>query len=175
VAASVRLESGGAPVPMRKVKDIEIEVLTRPGRYKQVADNLQVKEVWVGDGERRKRYVLCLNPQEAERERQHRAQLLRELDAELALLDNRAEDHPKAACALLASPAVFRAQANAGVAARRTWRRQLRGLRSLGVRRRPCPFLTESRLSRPWPLGRPAGLGHAKPSDSRHLFGFGQA
>jgi hypothetical protein len=90
-------------VPMRKVKDIEIEVLSRPGRYKQVADNLQVKEVWVGDGERRKRYVLCLNPHEAERERQHRAQLLRELDAELALLDNRAEDHPKAACALLAS------------------------------------------------------------------------
>ena len=48
-------------VPMRKVRDIETEVLTRPGRYKPVADNLQVKEVWVGDGERRKRYVLCLN------------------------------------------------------------------------------------------------------------------
>src|SRR5690242_1009906 len=47
-------------VPMRRVRDIEAEVLTRPGRYKQVADNLQVKEVWVGDGERRKRYVLCL-------------------------------------------------------------------------------------------------------------------
>jgi hypothetical protein len=90
-------------VPMRKVKDIEIEVLTRPGRYKQVADNLQVKEVWVGDGERRKRYVLCLNPQEAERERHHRAQLLRELDAELSLLEQRQDDHPKAACALMAS------------------------------------------------------------------------
>ena len=90
-------------VPMRKVKDIETAVLTRPGRYKQVADNLHVKEVWVGDGERRKRYVLCLNPQEAERERQHRTQLLRQLDAELSLLDNRADDHPKAACALLAS------------------------------------------------------------------------
>jgi hypothetical protein len=24
--------------------------------------------VWVGDGERRKRYVLCFNPQEAERQ-----------------------------------------------------------------------------------------------------------
>ena len=32
-------------VPMRKVKEIEVEVLTRPGRYKPVADNLQVKEV----------------------------------------------------------------------------------------------------------------------------------
>jgi hypothetical protein len=62
-----------------------------------------VKEVWVGDGERRKRYILCLNPQEAERERQRRVQLLRELDAELALLDNRTGDHPKAACSLMAS------------------------------------------------------------------------
>src|SRR5689334_6588330 len=67
-------------VPMRRVRDIEAEVLTRPGRYKQVADNLQVKEVWVGDGERRKRYVLCLNPQEAERERTRREQLVAELD-----------------------------------------------------------------------------------------------
>ena len=48
-------------VPMRRIRDIEDEVLTRPGRCKQLADNLQVKEVWVGDGERRKRYVLCLN------------------------------------------------------------------------------------------------------------------
>src|SRR6202046_5535407 len=90
-------------VPMRRVRDIEDEVLTLPGRYKQVADNLQVKEVWVGDGERRKRYVLCLNPREAERERTRRAQLLVELNAELALLEQRQEDHPKAACELMAS------------------------------------------------------------------------
>ena len=116
-------------VPMRRVRDIEDAVLTRPGRYKQVADNLHVKEVWVGDGERRKRYVLCLNPQEAERERDpclrcqrrvaawlwaerarfaereraRRAQLVVELTAELALLEQRQEDHPKAACELMAS------------------------------------------------------------------------
>jgi transposase len=90
-------------VPMRTVKDVETEVLTRPGRYKPVADNLQVKEVWVGDGERRKRYVLCLNPEEAERERAHREQVLKELCAELNLLREREADHPKAACDLLAS------------------------------------------------------------------------
>ena len=56
---------------MRRVRDVEAEVLTRPGRYRPVADNLQVKEVWGGDGERRKRYVLCLNPQEAERQGGH--------------------------------------------------------------------------------------------------------
>jgi hypothetical protein len=90
-------------VPMRKVKEIETEVLTRPGRYKPVADNLQVKEVVVGEGERRRRYVLCLNPEEAERERLHREQVLVELNAELSLLREREADHPKAACTLLAS------------------------------------------------------------------------
>ena len=90
-------------VPMRRVKDVETEVLTRPGRYRKVADNLEVKEVWVGDGERRKRYVLCFNPAEADRQRTHRAQVLAELTAELTLLDERNEDHPKAACALMAS------------------------------------------------------------------------
>jgi transposase len=90
-------------VPMRRVRDVEAEVLARPGRYRQVRDNLQVKEVWVGEGERRKRYVLCLNPEEAARQRQRRAQVLAGLEAELALLAAREEDHPKAACALLAS------------------------------------------------------------------------
>jgi len=90
-------------VPMRKVKEIELEVLSRPGRYKPVADNLQVKEVVVGEGERRRRYVLCLNPEEAERQRLHREQVLVELTAELSLLREREADHPKAACTLLAS------------------------------------------------------------------------
>ena len=90
-------------VPMRRVEDVESEVLTRPGRYRKVADNLAVKEVWVGDGERRKRYVLCFNPAEAEQQRAHRAQVLVKLAAELTLLDERQEDHPKAACALMAS------------------------------------------------------------------------
>ena len=59
--------------------------------------------MWVGDGERRKRYVLCLNPLEAERQRQHRRQVLVEIEAELAALDKREDDHPKAACTLMAS------------------------------------------------------------------------
>ncbi len=37
-------------VPMRRLKEVETEVLTKPGRYKPVVDNLQVKELWVGDG-----------------------------------------------------------------------------------------------------------------------------
>jgi len=90
-------------VPMRRVRDVGVAVLTRPGRYRVVADNLRVKEVWVGDGARRKRYVLCFNPAEAERQRQHRQQVLAELDAKLTALNNSEKEHPKAASVLLAS------------------------------------------------------------------------
>jgi hypothetical protein len=50
------------------VKEVHQEVLTRAGRYKKVADNLRVKEVEVGDGELRRRYFVCYNPKEAERQ-----------------------------------------------------------------------------------------------------------
>jgi Transposase DDE domain len=90
-------------VPMRRLKEAETEVLARPGRYRKLAGNLQVKEVWIGEGERRRRYVVCLNPEEAERQREHRTQLLEVLNAELAALEARDADHPKAACRLLAS------------------------------------------------------------------------
>jgi transposase len=90
-------------VPMRKLKEVEREVLARPGRYRRIAANLEVKEVWVGQGERRRRYIVCFNPEEAARQRQHRAAVLEALRAELALLAERDADHPKAACQLIAS------------------------------------------------------------------------
>jgi Transposase DDE domain len=39
--------------------------LARPGRYRQVADNLQVKEVHIAEDER---FVICFNPEQAERD-----------------------------------------------------------------------------------------------------------
>lgn len=91
---------------MRAGDEVATEVLTRAGRYRRVADNLEVKEVWVGDGERRRRYVVCHNAAEAERQRQHRRQVLQELAAELATLrqPRRGERHSKRACALVSQP-----------------------------------------------------------------------
>lgn len=66
------------------VKELKEEVLTRQGRYKILADNLHAKEVIVGDGVLQRRYVLCYNPKEADRQRQHREQVIAELEAELA-------------------------------------------------------------------------------------------
>jgi hypothetical protein len=69
---------------MRAGDEVTKDVLARPGRYHPVADNLRVKEVIVGDGEGRRRYVVCHNPLEEKRQREHRARLVRELRAELA-------------------------------------------------------------------------------------------
>ena len=50
--------------------------LSRQGRYQTVADNLQVKEVVIDDGMMRDRFVICRNPEQAERDRIVRDQLL---------------------------------------------------------------------------------------------------
>jgi Transposase DDE domain len=99
--------SGGKYIlcmPMRRGDEVTREVLQRPGRYQRVADNLRVKEVVVGEGERRRRYIVCHNPQEEQRQRAHRQELLRELEAELASLHEvRGEGHTKRVCELRAS------------------------------------------------------------------------
>jgi len=68
---------------MAGVSEIKEEVLTKPGRFKTIAENLQAKEVVVGDGELRRRYIVCHNPREAEREGKHREQVVKELEEEL--------------------------------------------------------------------------------------------
>jgi transposase len=68
---------------MGSVSEIKQEVLTKPGRFRTVAENLQAKEVIVGDGVFQRRYILCYNPREAERERKHREQVVKELEEEL--------------------------------------------------------------------------------------------
>src|SRR5215831_9289141 len=90
-------------VPMRTVTEVSLAVLTRPGRYRAVAPQRRVQEVYVGEGERRRRDVICHNPEEAAREQAHRARLLELGRAALAARDVRQADHPKKACELMAS------------------------------------------------------------------------
>ena len=68
---------------MANVTEIKRDVLSKRGRYTVFKDNLHAKEVILGDGERRKRYILCYNPKEAERQRQHRQMTLQLLEQEL--------------------------------------------------------------------------------------------
>jgi transposase len=69
---------------MGSVSEVKEEVLTKPGRFKVITDNLHAKEVVVGNGELRRRYILCYNPREAERQRKHREQVVKELEQDLA-------------------------------------------------------------------------------------------
>jgi transposase len=69
---------------MANVAEIKRDVLSKKGRYTLIKDNLQAKEVIIGDGEMRKRYILCFNPKEAERQRIHRAKVVEILQKELS-------------------------------------------------------------------------------------------
>jgi len=72
---------------MANVAEIKQKVLTKRGKYTVLRDNLNVKEVIVGDGERRRRYILCYNPKEAKRQKKHRRQIV-------ALLEKELDRHP---------------------------------------------------------------------------------
>ncbi len=90
---------------MRSGKAAVEEALSRRGRYHEVDENLHIKEIIVGDGEARQRYVLVYNPSEAERQRKERETLLESLKEELkGLRQLPNEAHHKATCRLRSHP-----------------------------------------------------------------------
>ncbi|MEB3752717.1 IS1634 family transposase [Geobacillus icigianus] len=90
---------------MRSGKAAVEEALSRRGRYHEVDENLHIKEIIVGDGEARQRYVLVYNPSEAERQRKEREKLLESLKEELeGLRQLPNEAHHKATCRLRSHP-----------------------------------------------------------------------
>jgi transposase len=73
-----------------------LEALARQGRYQSVRDNLRVKEVRVGSTPDR-RWIVCHNPAEAERDKAQRDAAVTRLEAELeAIKTARARDAAKA-------------------------------------------------------------------------------
>lgn len=73
---------------MRNVKEVRDEVLSRPGRYRTVRGArqepddpapLKVKEVWVGE----RRYIVCLNEEQAATDREAREAILTSLEKTL--------------------------------------------------------------------------------------------
>lgn len=64
---------------LRRQQEVALSVLARGGRYKEVADNLLVKEVWVDS----RRYIVCLNPEETARDAAEREAIVKALQDEL--------------------------------------------------------------------------------------------
>jgi len=91
--------------------------LSRQGRYQTVRDNLRVKEVRVGDGDAAKRFIVCHNPAEAERDKHTRDETIARLQAELeriaaarakATSAKASDAHHRAECALRDHPTLGR-------------------------------------------------------------------
>ena len=83
---------GGHYIHAEKLRNTNSEAaaaLARPGRYRTVAGNLRVKEVAVGpggngdgdDGARAQRFVVCLNPEQADRDTAVRGRLVAHLES----------------------------------------------------------------------------------------------
>jgi hypothetical protein len=117
--------AGGHWIAGERLRDGTAEmaqVLSRQGRYQQVRDNLRVKEVRLGSGDGARRFVLCHNPERAERDRHQRQQQLAVVAAELERIAalrakhakaagkrrRGADDHLRAECALRDHPALGR-------------------------------------------------------------------
>lgn len=65
---------------MRREREVRDEVLSRAGRYREVSANLKVKEVRVGN----RRYVVCRNEEEAEKDAAAREAIVAKLKERLA-------------------------------------------------------------------------------------------
>jgi hypothetical protein len=83
--------------------------LARPGRYRKVEEGLEVKEVWVGEGEKRRRFCVCRNQDEARRDRLRRDRALERLEEELRAVERRrGEARVRAEAELLTHPSFKR-------------------------------------------------------------------
>lgn len=83
-ANRVMLQGGGdsyvVAEPLRSAPADTRAALARPGRYKPVTGNPNVKEVMVGTGVRAQRFCVCLNPDAAGRDKTVRANIVAHLE-----------------------------------------------------------------------------------------------
>ena len=99
-------KAGGHYIIGEKLRDnqeVHKKVLAKRGRFLKIRENLEIKEVVIGNGERRRRFILVHNPEEAKKDRATRERILKKIDKYLAELgDQTGKAHKKSVCALLA-------------------------------------------------------------------------
>ena len=87
---------------MRAGKDMVEEALAKAGRFQTVTHNVEVKEIIVGDGEARKRFVLVRNPQQQKKDQKQREETVDRIKAELKAIEQLDKSqHAKAVCRLI--------------------------------------------------------------------------
>jgi len=99
-------KAGGQYILGEKLRDnqaVHKEVLAKRGRYLKIRENLEIKEVVIGVGERRRRFILVHNPEEAKKDKATREKILARIEKSLKELgDQKGKAHKKSVCALLA-------------------------------------------------------------------------
>jgi transposase len=99
-------KAGGQYILGEKLRDsqeVHKEVLAKRGRYFKIRENLEIKEVIIGAGEKRRRFILVHNPEEAKKDKATREKILVRIESYLAELgDQKGKAHKKSVCALLA-------------------------------------------------------------------------
>ena len=100
---------------MRAGEPASEAALQRQGRYRQVRENLRVKEVRLGEGDTLRRFIVCHNPDEEVRDKQRRERALARIAEELERIERlRARAgkagtaHVRAECALRDHPSYSR-------------------------------------------------------------------
>ncbi|OPY08093.1 MAG: Transposase DDE domain protein [Syntrophaceae bacterium PtaB.Bin095] len=87
---------------LRDSQEVHKEVLAKRGRFAAIRENLEIKEVVVGDGERRRRFILVHNPEEARKDKATREKTIQKVEEALkSVREQRGQCHKKSVCALL--------------------------------------------------------------------------
>jgi transposase len=98
-------KAGGHYIIGEKLRDnqeVHKEVLAKRGRFTVIRENMEIKEVIVGDGERRRRFILVHNPDEARKDKATRERTLKKIDEALkSIKEQKGQCHKKNVCALL--------------------------------------------------------------------------
>ena len=87
---------------LRDSQEVHKEVLAKRGRFTAIRENLEIKEVVVGGGERRRRFILVHNPDEARKDKATREKTLKKIaEALKSIKEQKGQCHKKNVCALL--------------------------------------------------------------------------
>ena len=98
-------KAGGQYILGEKLRgpNLNEEALNRGGRFKVIKENLHIKEVYVGEGSGKRRFVVAYNPEQAEHDKHVRERNLERIKAELEAMGKLPEkSFLKAKYALLA-------------------------------------------------------------------------
>jgi transposase len=96
-------KAGGHYILGEKLRGVtkNAKALNRGGRFKEIQDNLHIKEVYVGEGVGKERFVIAYNPEQATHDKKTRERILKKLGTELTAINSMPKDKQTKAKVLL--------------------------------------------------------------------------